>query len=326
MPANLNPQYYEAEEAFRNAKSIEEKIAALEEMLAVIPKHKGTDKIQADIKKRISRLKKEGEKEKGGNRQDDPYIIEKQGSGQVVLIGFPNCGKSSIVKKLSNAKVKIASYPFTTPLPQPGMMPYEDIKIQLIDTPPITDEGIPGPFLNTIRNANMLLLFTDLGSENCVDQLQSLLTFLREKRLLRDEAAGSGIAFTEENCQVIGSKSDLDSKNQRLAITKELIADCPEILPLSIKNNDNLVELREIIFRKLNIIRVYSKSPGKEADMEKPFVLKKGSTVINFAREVHRDIAKNLKKARVWGSARIDGQAVSRNYKLKDKDVVELNC
>ncbi len=325
LPANLNPQYYEAEEAFRNAKSIEEKIAALEEMLAVIPKHKGTDKIQADIKKRISNFKKEGKKDKGGNRQDDPYIIESQGAGQVVLIGFPNCGKSTLVKNLTNARVKIGSYPFTTPLPQPGMMPYEDIKIQLIDTPPLTEEGIPGPFLNTIRNGNMLLLFTDLGSEDCVDQLQLLLNFLQEKRLLRDKVSDAGIAFTEEDCQVIGSKSDLDNSNQRLTIIKELITDCPEILPISVENNNNIKKLRTLIFQKLGIIRVYAKSPGKKADKERPFVLKKGSTVIDFAREVHRDIVANLKEARVWGSARFDGQAVSQDYQLKDKDIVELN-
>ncbi len=325
MPANLNPQYYEAEEAFRNAKSVEGKIAALEEMLAVMPKHKGTEKIQADLKKRISRLKKEGDKKKGGSRQDDPYIVEKQGAGQVVLIGYPNSGKSSLVKKLTNARIKIGAYPFTTPIPQPGMMPYQDIKIQLVDTPPVTDEGVPGPFLNTIRNADMLLLFTDLGNDNCVDQLQFLLHFLREKRLLREEVSPGVKAFTEDNYQVIGARCDLDTANERLAILKELIVDCPEVIPFSVKTEENLQKLKEIIFTKLNIIRIYAKSPGEEPDMEKPFVLKKGATVIEFAREVHRDIAENLKEARVWGSVRFDGQAVARDYHLKDRDIVELN-
>ncbi len=326
MPANLNPQYYEAEEAFRNARSVEEKIAALEEMLAVIPKHKGTDKLQADLKRKISNLKKEGKKKKGGSRQDDPYIVEKQGAGQVVLLGAPNSGKSSLVKKLTNARVKVGSYPFTTPLPQPGMMAYQDIKIQLVDTPPVTAEGIPGPFLNTIRNGDMLLIFTDLGSDNCLDQLQYLLNLMKSKRLLREEVSPGVMAFTEESCQVIGTKSDLDRDSERLLILKGIIPDCPEILPVSIKTGENLNELKNIIFTKLNIVRIYSKSPGKDPDRERPFVLKRGSTVIDFAREVHRDIAENLKEAKVWGSVRFDGQAVSQDYILEDEDIVELYC
>ncbi|MFW6008751.1 MAG: GTPase, partial [archaeon] len=177
MPANLTPQYYEAEKAFKNAKTKEEKIAALEEMLAVIPKHKGTDKLQADLRKKLSQIRKSDDN-KGGNIQDDPYLIEKQGAGQVVLLGFPNTGKSSIIKELTNAKVEVANYPFTTTLPKPAMLPYEDIKIQLVDTPPITEDGIPGPFMTTILNADLLLLLTDLSSDKCVDQLQILLKLL----------------------------------------------------------------------------------------------------------------------------------------------------
>lgn len=327
MPANLTPEYYAAEEAFRKAKTIEEKIAALEEMLAVIPKHKGTEKMQADIKRRISKLRKEGDQKKGGSRQDDPYLVEKQGAGQVVLIGFPNTGKSSLVQALTNARVKVAAYPFTTPLPQPGMMPYEDINIQLVDTPPITEEGIPGPFTTTIRNGDLLLIIVDLSSDECVDQLQLILEFLRERRLLRekDEITPGVPAFSEDQILVIGTKAETEESQERLQIMKELIPGCPEILPVSVKSGLNLEELRQQIFTTLGVIRIYTKAPGKEPDLDKPFILKTGSTVVDFAREVHKDLAENLKQARVWGSARFDGQAVPQDYQLQDKDIVELS-
>ncbi|MEC9488062.1 MAG: GTPase [Halanaerobium sp.] len=327
MPANLTPQFYAAEEAFRNAKTVEGKIAALEEMLAVIPKHKGTDKMQADIKRRISKLRKEGEKKGGGSRQDDPYLVEKQGAGQVVLMGFPNCGKSSLVAALTNAKVKVAPYPFTTPLPQPGMMPYEDINIQLVDTPPITEEGIPGPFTTTIRNADFLILFTDLNSDDCVEQLQLILEFLEERRLLRkEEEMIPGVpAFTRDELLILGSKADTEGSQERLQIMRELIPDCPKVMPVSINTGQNLKELKQIIFKRLQVVRIYTKAPGKDPDLDKPFILRLGSTVTDFAQEVHKEIAENLKQARVWGSARFDGQAVPQDYILHDKDIVELS-
>ncbi|MFW6389799.1 MAG: GTPase [Halanaerobiales bacterium] len=325
MPANLTPEYYEAEKAFKSASTIEEKIAALNEMLAVIPKHKGTDKLRADLRKKLSNLKEEKGKSKGGEKQDDPYLVEKQGAGQVLLIGFPNTGKSSFVERVTNAKVEVASYPYTTSLPQPAMMPYENIKIQLVDSPPLTEDGIPGPFLNTIRRADLLLLFIDLSRENCIDQLQMSLEFLKEKRLLRAEKIPEVQSFTKNECPVIANKYEVEGSKERLEIIKELLPDTPDIIPVSVKTGENIDKLKEIIFQRLNIIRIYTKAPGKKADTENPFVLTRGSTIMDFAQKVHRDIAKNLKKARVWGSARFDGQSVSQDYVLEDQDIVELH-
>ena len=324
MPANLTPQYYEAEEAFKKAKTKTEKIAALEEMLAVMPKHKGTDKLQAELKKKLSNLRKSDDN-KGGNIQDDPYQVEKQGAGQVVIIGFPNAGKSSIVKSLTNAKIEVADYPYTTNLPEPGMMPYEDIKIQLVDTPPLTDEGIPGPFMNTIRNADLLLLTIDAGSDDCLDHLRLLLEFLREKRLLRDKVISGVKAFTSDDCLVVATKMDMEGSRGRLNIIKEMMSSIPEIFTISNKTGENLNKFKKILFNRLKIVRIYTKEPGKEADMEKPFVLKKGSTIVDLANNVHRDLADNLQKARVWGSARFDGQPVASDYQLEDGDIVELH-
>ena len=324
MPANLTPQYYEAEEAFKKATTKNEKIAALEEMLAVMPKHKGTDKLQAELKKKLSKIRKSDDN-KGGNVQDDPYLVEKQGAGQVVIVGFPNAGKSSIVKSLTNARIEVAEYPFTTNLPEPGMMPYKDIKIQLVDTPPLTEEGIPGPFMNTIRNADLLILTINAGSDKCLDHLEMLLEFLREKRLLRDELVSGVKAFTFDECLVVSTGIDIEESNERLNIVKEMIPSHPDIFPISNNTGENLEEFREVLFNRLGIVRIYTKEPGKKADLKKPFVLKKGSTVIDLANHVHRDIAENLQKARVWGSARFDGQPVARDYKLEDGDVVELH-
>ena len=137
MPANLTPPYYAAEEKYKRAVSAEDKITALQEMLAVIPKHKGTERLQGDIKKKIARFKEEGKTKKKTKSGFNPFAVEKQGAGQVVLAGYPNSGKSSLVGLLSRAKVKIADYPFTTALPVSGMMPYKDTFIQLVDTPPL---------------------------------------------------------------------------------------------------------------------------------------------------------------------------------------------
>ncbi len=324
MPANLTPQYYEAEKAFKNARTKEEKIAALEEMLAVIPKHKGTDKLQAELRKKLSQIKKADDK-KGGNVQDDPYLIEKQGAGQVVLLGFPNTGKSSILKNLTNAKVKVANYPFTTTLPEPAMLAYEDIKIQLVDTPPITEDGIPGPFMTTILNADMLILLVDLSSDKCIDQLQNLFTLLKDRRIIRENVPEGVRAFTADKYHIIASKADSEGSKERLEIMKELLPEFKQIMPISVKTKENIPEFKKMLFNKLEIIRIYTKAPGKKADLEKPFTLKKGATILDFAEEIHRDIAKNLKKARVWGSARFDGQAVSQDYILEDGDIVELH-
>ncbi len=313
MPANLTPQYYEAKEKLEQATSAQDKIAALEEMLAVIPKHKGTDKLQANLRKRLSQVKKEGDKKKGGSRQDDPFVVEKQGAGQVVLVGLPNSGKSSLVKSLTNAKVKVASYPYTTPLPQPGMMPYQDILIQLLDIPPLTSEEPSGPLVGTLYRADFLLLVIDLHANNCVDQLQILLEHLGERGLLQEKEA-----------LVAGNKCDLPGTDEHIEIIEELISEAPDLLPVSATEGENLNQLKERIFQGLNIIRIYSKAPGKEPDYETPFTMKEGSTVMDFAASVHKDFKDQMKSARVWGSSRFDGQAVAQDYLLADGDVVEL--
>lgn len=311
MPANLTPQYYAAEEAFKQAGTVEKKIATLQEMLAVIPKHKGTEKIRADLRRRLSRLREESQKKSKVGRHD-PFNVEKQGAGQVVLTGYPNTGKSALVAALSRAKVKVAEYPFTTAIPHAGMMPFEEIMIQLVDTPPFTLEMTPPGLVNTLRNGDVLLATVNLGTPECLEQMESTFEFLRQKTTI-----------SPNRLLIVGTRSDQDGSDENLAVLRELRPEL-EILPVSTINGHNLENLRVRIFQTLNIVRIYSKSPGKSPDMKTPFVLPAGSTVLDLAAAIHRDFTRQLKTARVWGSARFDGQSVPRNYLLSDRDIVEI--
>ncbi len=341
MPANLTPQYHAAEEAYRRATTIEEKIEALQEMLAVIPKHKGTERLQGDIKRRISKLREEGQKKTrtGGY---NPFHVEKQGAGQVVLVGYPNTGKSSLVAVLTRAKVKIADYPFTTAVPAAGMMPYEDILIQMVDTPPLTAEGMPPGLLNTLRGSDLLLLTIDAGSADCLEQLEETLSqLLARKVILENKSSGAVEGATTGEAEahqpadkafgrrylpylVIATKTDHPDSAENIKIMRELRPDLP-LYPVSVHKSEELEALRAKIFEALQIMRIFTKAPGKPPDTETPFVLKKGSTVLDLAFAIHRDFPNRLKNARVWGSSRFDGQVVSRDYVLEDRDIVELN-
>jgi ribosome-interacting GTPase 1 len=326
MPANLSQQYYSAEEAYRKAATPEDKLAALEEMLATIPKHKGTEKLQADLKKRLSKLKKEGmSKAKGTSRQEDPFLVEPQGAGQVMLLGWPNAGKSALVGAVTNAKTVVAEFPFSTPLPIPGMMSYQDILIQLVDTPPFMPEGMTGNFMTALRISDMILLVIDASDADAADQLTILLNFLEEKRIVREDAPPGARAVGPERVLILASKMDKDDAQDNLEIIRELVPNCPPILPISAQEGMNLEELKERIFKVLDVIRVYTKKPGKKPEMDTPFVLPTGSNVMGLAEAIHKDIAANLKTAKVWGSSKFDGQLVTYDYILSDGDIVELN-
>lgn len=324
MPANLTPQYYEAEKAFKEASSTEEKIQALKEMLSVIPKHKGTERLQGEIKKKLARLKLEGEKKSKSSAAFNPYKIEKVGAGQILLLGFPNVGKSSIVGALSNAKVVIAEYPFSTPLPLAGMAHYQDVQIQLIDTPPLIVEDVPGELIGAFQRADRLAIVIDCGSPDSLEQLGDALAVLEDKRVVREEIPEGVKAFTRQDIIVLANKIDLENAVENLAIIKEFFPEL-RIIELSVHEKINLDKLPAIFFEWLQVIRVYSKVPGKAADMEQPFILPEKSTVLDMAEAVHQDIAASLEKARIWGSAKFDGQSVSKDHILKDKDIIELH-
>lgn len=328
MPANLPPQYFEAEKEYRNAKTIEEKIHALKKMLAIMPKHKGTDKLQAEIRAKISKLQEELENQKKGKKSGAHWYIKKEGAGQVLLLGLPNSGKTTLVNTLCNTNFETADYPFTTQQPHAGMMDFEDIKIQLIDTPPIKDDNDYKIF-ELVRNADLLAIVLSLDSEPIND-----FNFIQEKLSERNiTLKGSGAGDYElfgpvtKRAVLILNKLDLTKDAQYLKDLENhfkgkfgLIA-----FPLSALYGTGTEELKQEIFKELEIIRVYTKEPGKPPVLADPLILKKGSTVLDAAREIHKDFEQKLKYAKVWGSTKFEGQRVERDYKLQDKDIVEFH-
>ena len=327
MPANLTPEYFKADKAYRAAKTIDERIACLEQMLRVIPKHKGTDHMQGDLRRRLSRLRKQEEKSGKGKRAALLKVL-KEGAGQVVLLGAPNSGKSQLLVSLTNAHATVAEYPFTTHLPQPGMMEYKDIQIQLVDTPPITGEYMETWMPDTVRRADAALLLADMGSGDALDGIATIVKRMDAVKipLVRELPLDSEKQLEAyRRAAIVANKMDLPGAENRFQMLQEFFADRFDIQPLSATGGADLDSLPERVFRMLRIIRVYTKEPGKKADMKQPYTVPIGSTVIELATKVHREFEQSLKSARVWGSGKYDGIYVKREHVLRDGDIIELH-
>lgn len=321
MPANLTPQYKKVEEQFRAATTDEERIVLLEEMLRVIPKHKGTEHIQAELKRKLSHLKDAGTAKKSHGKTVDIFHVQRGGAGQIALIGTPNSGKSSILAALTNAKVTVADFPFSTHAPVPGMAHYEDVQIQLVDMPPITaDFAAPGQ-TNTYRNCDLIAIVIDLSAD-VLEQMEICLKFLEEHELLA--TAEKPADTLHKQTFVICTKADIAPEGT-LATLKELTNRPFEYIDISVKTAQNLDKLVSLCFNLLKIIRIYAKPPGKPVDMKDPFTLPVGSTVMDLATHIHRELAEKLKTARAWGTDVYDGQSVHRTHILHDKDIIELH-
>ncbi len=330
MPANLTQQYLKAEERYRRAATLEEELACLQEMMKEIPKHKGTDHLQAELKSKIAKIKKEIAAEKsGGGRKVRGLRIPRQGAGTAVVLGGPNAGKSQLVASLTRATPEVAPYPFTTTVPAPAMMPFEDVTVQLIDTPPITADYMDQHLHNLIRAADLALLMVDLESDGGIEQCQELLdrlgqtkTRLAARSSLDEEDVG--LSYTQTF--LLPNKIDAAGAAQRLELLHELLPlDFAEYL-ISAKHGTGLETLRTDIYRAMDVIRVYSKLPtAKEPDRDRPFTVRRGSTLLEMAGMVHKDFIEGLKFARVWGAAVHDGTQVKGDYVLQDKDIVELH-
>ena len=324
MPANLTAQYKRAEERYKAAGTDEEKLAALEEMLREIPKHKGTEHLQGDLKKRRSKLKAtiEGGGKKGGSTKHvDIFHVPKSGAGQVALVGMPNCGKSAILGALTHAHVHVADYPFTTDKPLPGMALFEDVPIQLVDAPPITDDFAPAGLVNTYRAADILAIVIDLSGA-VLEQMEVCTAYLDSHKLILDEG---GDAHLGCKTFVIATKSDIAPEGT-LETLKELTDRPFEYIEISSETKAGLDDLMGRMFEMLDVMRVYAKKPHEEADMKEPFTLKRGSDVHDLAYHIHRELAEKLKSARAWNSPKIhDGQNVPREHVLSDKEIIELH-
>ena len=327
MPANLTPEYFKADKAYRQAKTHEEKIACLEHMLRVIPKHKGTDRMQGDLKRKLARLRKEGE-QAGKGKKAPVFKVVKEGAGQVVLLGGPNTGKSQLVASLTNARATVAAYPFTTHIPQPGMMKFEDVQIQLVDTPPVTEDYMEAWMPDTVRRADATLLTADMGSDDFLDATDVIIKRLESMKIhLVKEPPPDDEERPEifRRAAVVATRMDMPDADSRLAMLQELFAGRFDIWPISAAVGAGLEAFPERVFRLLRIMRVYTKEPGQKPDMAQPYTVPVGSTVIELAVKVHRDFEQSLKSARVWGSGKYDGIHVKRDHVLSDRDIIELH-
>ncbi len=313
MPANLTPEYLSAEQDFKSARTAAEKIAALERMLSTLPKHKGTEKMQADIRRRLSQVRKEAQK-KGAAHATPFYLVEKEGAAQVALIGPPNSGKSQMVAALTHARPEVADYPFTTRVPMPGMMNFEDVQIQLVDTPPLSREFTEPWLPQVIRNANMSVLVADLGDPDVLGGIEFVLETLQQNRL-------------PDPRLLVGNKADLPGAVETLDVLRDLYGARFPVIAVSAASGEGLDRFARTLFEALGLVRVYTKAPGKKADLTAPYVMKRGDTVQDAARMVHKDFAQQLKYARLFrkDSGERDGLMVERAHVVEDQDILEFH-
>ncbi len=317
MPANLPPDYFEEEKKLRHAKTIDEKIEIVERMLAIMPHHKGTDKLIAAHRAKIAKLKEERDRRPQSQKKGDTlWNVKKEGVGQVLFIGFPNGGKSSLVSNLTGEELEIADYPFTTRHLLMRMMRFEDIMIQLVDTTAIGDENTHMWFGNMTRKADVIVFVIGLS-----DSLDT------EFELIMEEVKRYNPGFDQDNSNIVIviNKIDFTEYAKNLEEFESIVGRRYKVVPVSVKNDVNLYYLKEILFKTLGIIRLYSKLPGKKADLEVPFILDKGSTVKNAAERIHKDFVSKLRYAKLWREGSLSGMMVSKNFVLEDKDVIELH-
>jgi ribosome-interacting GTPase 1 len=324
MPANLTPDYERAEQRYRSAATDEERLEALREMYATIPKHKGTEKLQADLKRKISQSRKTIAKKP--SRGTDLFHIPRAGAGQVVLVGPPNSGKSMLVARTTHAPVKVADYPFTTSLPVPGMAHFQDVQIELVDTPPVTADHIPGGLLGTIRNSDIIAIVID-ASEDPLEQAEMVVTLLESRGLALCTLPLNQLDpsdFNQHSAILIANKID-QSISEEIETLRELYSPRLELIAVSALTGQSLEAMIERIWELLSLVRVYTKHPGKPAEKVKPFTLEIGSTIEDLAREIHQELPQKMTFARIWGDGRFSGQQVHRTEVLHDRDVVEIH-
>ena len=339
MPANLSPEYKAAEAAFRAAREPRERLECLREMLRTIPKHKGTEHLQGDIKARIKQLTEElaGPK-KGGTRGGPALVIRPEGAAQISVLGPPNSGKSALVTRLTGAHAEVGPYPFTTRFPQPAMLPYQDIHFQLVDLPPITrDHPVPW-IVNALQPAGAALLVVDLSDPACLERTAEVRTLLAEKRVSLLADWGATLEPSDPDADdydpfairlptlLVAAKSDLlDDPDEEIAVFKDLGSLTLPSIAASVETGTGLDAIGPFLFERLAIARVYTKTPGRPPDMGTPFTVRTGGTVHDVARLIHKDFARSLKYARLWGrSGQFSGQQVGRDHPVHDGDIIEI--
>ena len=326
MPANLTPQYLEADKRFKAAKTVEEKVAAVEEMLALIPKHKGTEHLQGDLKRRLAKLRAEMEQARR-RRGGFSVTVEREGVGQVVLVGPPNVGKSALLRCLTNAQPEVGDYPFTTRRPIAGMMQFINVQIQLVDLPAISDEYMEAWVPSLVRPADLALLVVDVASPSLLEDVDQVAGILdRSKvRLVAPGSPPPPLGWAYVGTLLLGNKLDAPLAEPAAEILRSYHGSRFPIHGVSAQTGLGLEALRRMIYDGLGVVRVYSKPPGKEPSMQSPVVVPRGSTIVEMAAAIHKDFAQQLKFARVWGGTKFSGQRVQRDYVVQEGDVIELH-
>ena len=327
MPTNLPPQYYVAELKYRASRNSAEKVAALQEMLSATPKHKGTDHLRADLRARVARATEEAERPKGGSGQPQPYAIRKEGAGQASLIGLPNAGKSQLLASLTGASAKVADYPYTTRIPLPGMLRYENVRIQLVDTPALDDHEIQARLFSMLRIADLLLIVVDL-SEDPLSQADEIISDLDRYGFLllrQGEETDPEDYRVSMKTLLVANKADAEGADIAFEFLEELYGGQFTIVRVSAATGLGLDNLARSVFAALSKVRVYLKSRGTQPDYDQPLVLDKGSLIQDAALTVHKDWTRKIKYALLWGSGKFEGQRVGRDYVLEDGDVIELH-
>ncbi len=340
MPTNVTPEYKKAEEAFRAAREPKDRLDCLKEMLRTIPKHKGTEHLQADIKSRIKQLTEElaGPK-KGGQRSGPSYSVRPEGAAQIVMIGPANAGKSALHARLTASHSQVGAWPFTTQLPVPGMLPYEDAALQLVDLPPLAAEYAVPWYTTPLQSADAALLVVDLAEPACAEQLEFVLAWLAERKVYlstrwpvavpghtpRSPGEGDDPFKIDLPTLLVANKRDLDPAPGEVEALEELLDLSLPAIATSAETGEGLDEIGPFLFRHLGIRRVYTKTPGKPPETDKPFTVREGDTVLDVARLVHKDIAESLRFARIWGREVFDGQQVGPEHVVADGDIVELH-
>tara|TARA_Y100000310_G_scaffold336706_2_gene421963 strand:+ start:378 stop:1295 length:918 start_codon:yes stop_codon:yes gene_type:complete len=302
MPINAHPEHIQAEKEYLLAETIEDKLLALEKMLSTMPTHKGAENLRAQLRLRYKKLKQSIEKSKKSGKSKKQGI--KKAEIQAILIGFPNTGKSSLFKALTNQEAKTSPHPFTTYQPQLGTIHFENTKIQLIDSPPF-----PSHDKSLINSTDTLLLVI-----NSLEQIKQAEKFTQK---------------SPAKIITIYNKSDLLSQEQQRKIQATLKSQKLNFFLISAAKPDNqkIHELKQKIFQTFPVIRIYTKEPHKPLDItsSEPMILKKNSTVKDVAEKISKGMPKKIKQTKIWGpSSKFSGQVVGLEHILKDKDTVEF--
>ena len=325
MPANLPPNYYAAEKRLREESDPKAKVKILKEMLALMPKHKGTEHLQGELKKKISKFSSLSQKRTATQQSVSLDNIPREGVGQACLVGLPNSGKSSLLNHFTNAKSKVAKFPFSTFKPVLGMMQYEDINIELVDLPPISLEYDEQYIYNIIRLADLVIILLDLHTADISADYALIKELLARHNIFLKKQGDRKPRGAEayKTTLLVGTKYDTADFSPE-TFKKIIASDIPGFC-LSLINGQGIKQFAEIVFKRLDIIRIYTKTPGKKKDFDKPYILFKGANVIDAARAIHKELAENMKYARIWGGEKYDGQRVDREYVLNDGDIIEIH-